>query len=93
MQTRTHEHPSESEDVPSVWVDRQGVRVGLHESYSRNSRGSLALVLEQISSTDESGMPLPAGLRQVGMGQFRADGPPTGHTDTGVDRLLLLQVC
>lgn len=34
------------EEVPAVWVDRTGVKVGVTEQYSRNSKGSLALVAQ-----------------------------------------------
>lgn len=32
--------------MPAVWVDRTGVKVGITEQYSRNSKGSLALVAQ-----------------------------------------------
>lgn len=34
------------EEVPAVWVDRTGAKVGVTEQYSRNSKGSLALVAQ-----------------------------------------------
>lgn len=36
------------EEVPPVFVDRGGVKVALQETYSRNSKGSLGLVLERV---------------------------------------------
>ena len=34
------------EEVPAVWVDRTGIKVGITEQYSRQSKGSLALVAQ-----------------------------------------------
>jgi hypothetical protein len=34
------------EEVPAVWVDRTGIKVGITEEYSRNSKGTLALVAQ-----------------------------------------------
>ena len=36
------------EEVPPVWVDRAGAKIALQETYSRNSKGSLGLVLERV---------------------------------------------
>ena len=38
------------EEVPPVFVDRGGVKIALQETYSRNSKGSLGLVLERVTS-------------------------------------------
>lgn len=84
-------YSSPSEEVPPVWVDRMGAKLAISESYSRNSKGSLGLVLEQISTRDEAGQLCTHGLRQTGMGTYAADGPPTTLSDSGVDRLLFLQ--
>lgn len=34
------------EEVPAVWVDRTGAKIGITEHYSRQSKGSLALVAQ-----------------------------------------------
>ncbi len=34
------------EEVPAVWVDRTGMKVGITEQYSRQSKGTLALVAQ-----------------------------------------------
>ena len=31
-----------------MWVDRAGAKIALQETYSRNSKGSLGLVLERV---------------------------------------------
>ena len=34
------------DEVPAVWVDRTGAKVGITEQYSRNSKGTLAVVAQ-----------------------------------------------
>ena len=34
------------DEVPAVWVDRTGIKVGVTEQYSRNSKGTLALIAQ-----------------------------------------------
>lgn len=65
------------EEVPAVWVDRTGAKAGVTEQYSRNSRGSLALVAQQVTTRDETGAPCSRGMRTTPFGQYVADGPPT----------------
>ena len=36
------------EEVPPVFIDRSGLRASLQEQYTRNSKGTLSLVLEQV---------------------------------------------
>lgn len=43
------------EEVPAVWVDRTGMKVGITEQYSRQSKGTLALVA-QASACRASGL-------------------------------------
>ncbi len=52
-----------------MWVDRTGVKVGITEQYSRNSKGSLALVA-QVSAG------LPGAVR--GHGRAQLNDLPTG---------------
>ena len=33
-----------------MWVDRAGAKIALQETYSRNSKGSLGLVIERVSA-------------------------------------------
>ena len=35
------------EDMPPIFIDRAGAKIGLVEQHSRNSKASLSLVLEQ----------------------------------------------
>ena len=79
------------EEVPPVWVDRTGAKVSISEQYSRNSRGSLGLVLQEVVTRDESGAPCTRGMRATPFGQYVADGPPTTLSGTGKDRVLYAQ--
>lgn len=79
------------EEVPPVWVDRGGAKIALQESYSRNSKGSLGIVLERVTTRDESGALTIQGSKQTSFGGMAVDGPPTTMSDTGVDRLAFLQ--
>ena len=39
---------SDGAEVPPIYIDRVGAKVGLEDTYSRNSKGSLNLVLQQV---------------------------------------------
>lgn len=83
---------SDKEEVPPVFVDRTGAKLTLSESYSRNSKGSLSLVLEQVDCRDESGAHAPFGMRMAsGERQEMQQGPPTTLSSSGRDRLAFLQ--
>ena len=79
------------DEVPVVWITRTGARVGLHETYSRNSKGNYGFVLQQVKSHDESGALCTAGSRKLPNGTFATDGPPTTLGDTGSDTVGFLQ--
>jgi hypothetical protein len=75
-----------------VFVDRSGAKIAIQELYSRNSKGSLGLVIEQVTTRDESGALCTHGTRQLPNGNLAAEGPPTTLSDTGIDRMAFLQV-
>lgn len=79
------------EDVPSVWVDRMGAKVALEEHYSRGSKGSLALVAQEVVTRDENGAPCNRGMRATPFGQYIADGPPTTLGGSGKDYMVYAQ--
>ncbi|BDA41547.1 Protein TOC75, chloroplastic [Coccomyxa sp. Obi] len=79
------------EDVPPVFIDRAGAKVGLIEQHSRNSKASLSVVMEQVTARDDSGQICSHATRQLPTGMLAADGPPTTLSPTGVDRLAFLQ--
>ena len=39
---------SDGVEAPPIYIDRVGAKVGLEDTYSRNSKGSLNLVLQQV---------------------------------------------
>ena len=46
-----------------MWVDRAGAKVGITETYTRNSKASLGLVVEEVTVQDENGSRLSSGQR------------------------------
>ncbi len=46
------------EEVPSVFIDRTGVKLSVQEQYSRNSKGTLSLVVEQVARARPPSRPL-----------------------------------
>jgi len=82
---------SPREQVPPVFVDRQGVKVGISETYSRNSKGYFGVVAQDVTTKDEAGQVCTNGLRATPTGQYSASGPSTTISGKGRDRLLYLQ--
>ncbi len=82
---------SGGEEVPPVWVDRAGAKVGITETYTRNSKGSLGLVVEEVTVQDENGQRMAKGARAMPDGSLIADGPPTTFSDSGRDHVAFLQ--
>jgi outer membrane protein assembly factor BamA len=79
------------DNVPSVWVDRAGMKASFTQNYSRQSRCTTSAVLEEITARDESGATCPNGSKQVADGSVTMDGPPTTHSGSGCDKLVCLQ--
>ena len=77
--------------VPPVWVARRGLRSGFSENYSCNSKGSAALVLQQVQAADENGNPCVRGGRGLADGSIAMDGPPTTLGASGTDYLASVQ--
>ena len=80
--------------MPSIWVDRAGAKVTVTEQYTRQSKLTAGLVIEEVTTRDEQGDPCPCGMRasnNPGMGG-EADGPPTTFSETGTDRIAFVQV-
>lgn len=48
-----HVAGSDGSEVPSIFIDRVGAKLGIEETYSRNSKGSLSLVLQRVSPAIE----------------------------------------
>ncbi|KAG0606632.1 hypothetical protein M758_9G156800 [Ceratodon purpureus] len=79
------------EEVPSVWIDRAGFKANLTESFTRQSKFTYGLVCEEVTTRDETSSICVNGARTLPSGALSMDGPPTTHSDTGIDRVAFLQ--
>ncbi|KDD76290.1 hypothetical protein H632_c282p2 [Helicosporidium sp. ATCC 50920] len=79
------------DDVPPVWVDRAGAKVGLQQQLGRRSSAGLALMAQQVSALGEAGEPCPRGSRVLPSGRLAQDGPPCTVSASGTDRMVLAQ--
>ncbi|KAK4440894.1 protein TOC75-3, chloroplastic [Sesamum alatum] len=79
------------EEVPPVWVDRAGVKANITEKFTRQSKFTYGLVMEEITMRDEGGRIAANAQRVLPSGGVSADGPPTTLSGTGVDRIAFLQ--
>ncbi|KAK6139041.1 hypothetical protein DH2020_027208 [Rehmannia glutinosa] len=78
------------DDIP-IWIDRKGVKATITEDYSKQSKLTYGLVMEDIKTRDEDGNIAARGDRVSFNGQIRGNGPPTTLSGTGVDRMAFLQ--
>ncbi|TYH93676.1 hypothetical protein ES332_A13G270100v1 [Gossypium tomentosum] len=79
------------DEVPPIWVDRAGVKFNITENFTRQSKFTYGLVMEEITTRDENSHISPNGQRVLPSGGISADGPPTTLSGTGVDRMAFLQ--
>ncbi|XP_023920680.2 protein TOC75-3, chloroplastic [Quercus suber] len=79
------------DEVPPIWVDRAGVKTNITENFTRQSKFTYGLVMEEITTRDESSHICPNGQRVLPSGGISADGPPTTLSGTGIDRMAFLQ--
>lgn len=79
------------DEVPAVWVDRAGLKANITESFSRQSKFTYGLVMEEITTRDETSSVCTNGARTLPNGALSLDGPPTTLSDTGIDRVGFLQ--
>ncbi|XP_062171966.1 protein TOC75-3, chloroplastic [Alnus glutinosa] len=79
------------DEVPPIWVDRAGAKANITENFTRQSKFTYGLVMEEITTRDESSHICPNGQRVLPSGAISADGPPTTLSGTGVDRMAFLQ--
>ncbi|KAK6935809.1 Bacterial surface antigen (D15) [Dillenia turbinata] len=79
------------DEVPPIWVDRAGVKANITENFTRQSKFTYGLVMEEITTRDESSHISPNGQRVLPSGGISADGPPTTLSGTGVDRMAFAQ--
>ncbi|EMS62485.1 Protein TOC75, chloroplastic [Triticum urartu] len=79
------------DDAPPIWVDRVGIKANITENLTKQSKFTYGLVLEEITTRDESNDVCTHGLRTTATGALGMDGPPTTFSGTGVDRMAFLQ--
>lgn len=79
------------EEVPTVWVDRAGVKANITENFTRQSKFTYGLVLEEVTTRDETSAICTNGGRALPSGALSMDGPPTTLSDTGIDRIGFFQ--
>lgn len=79
------------DEVPPIWVDRSGVKANITENFTRQSKFTYGLVMEEITTRDESSHIAAQGQRVLPNGGISADGPPTTLSGTGVDRMVFAQ--
>lgn len=79
------------DEVPTVWVDRAGVKANITENFTRQSKFTYGLVLEEVTTRDETSAICTNGGRALPSGALSMDGPPTTLSDTGIDRIGFFQ--
>ncbi|GMG98282.1 hypothetical protein Nepgr_000122 [Nepenthes gracilis] len=79
------------DEVPPIWVDRSGIKANITENFTRQSKFTYGLVMEEITTRDESSHISAQGQRVLPSGGISADGPPTTLSGTGVDRMVFAQ--
>ncbi|KAK3264374.1 Protein toc75-3, chloroplastic [Cymbomonas tetramitiformis] len=80
-----------ADEVPPIWVDRAGAKATVTENFTRQSKLTYGLVLEEITTRDENGSVCTNGMRNSANGMPSMDGPPTTFSDSGTDRVAFLQ--
>nr|KYP45309.1 hypothetical protein KK1_033184 [Cajanus cajan] len=79
-------------NVPPIWVDRAGIKANITEiNFTRQSKFTYGLVMEEITTRDERRDIRANGLRVLPRGRFSAGGLPTTLSGTGTDRMVVLQ--
>ncbi|KAJ4725758.1 protein TOC75-3, chloroplastic-like [Melia azedarach] len=79
------------DEVPPIWVDRAGLKANITENFTRQSKFTYGLVMEEITTRDESSHISLNGQRVLPSGGISADGPPTTLSGTGIDQMAFLQ--
>ncbi|ONL96507.1 Protein TOC75-3 chloroplastic [Zea mays] len=79
------------DEAPPVWIDRVGFKANITESFTRQSKFTYGLVVEEITTRDETNTICTHGSRAMPSGGLSMDGPPTTLSGTGVDRMAFLQ--
>ncbi|CAL9191102.1 protein TOC75-3, chloroplastic-like [Musa acuminata AAA Group] len=80
-----------ADEVPPVWIDRAGFKANVTENYTRQSKFTYGLVMEEITPRDETSSICTHGARALPSGGLSMDGPPTTLSGIGVDRMAFAQ--
>ncbi|KAH0906808.1 hypothetical protein HID58_038635 [Brassica napus] len=83
--------PGFEELVPPLLVDRVGIKANITENFTRQSKSTYGLVLEEITTRDGNSEISTNGVRLLPSGGTSVDGPPTTLSGTGIDRVAFLQ--
>ena len=63
------------EEVPSIWVDRAGAKAAVTQNFTRQSKATASVIVEEVTTRDESG----AVVARVPSRARRASSPRTGR--------------
>jgi hypothetical protein len=63
----------------------------VEQNFTRQSKFTYGIVMEEITTRDESSHISSNGQRVLPSGGISADGPPTTLSGTGIDRMAFLQ--
>ncbi|XP_038980013.1 protein TOC75-3, chloroplastic-like isoform X1 [Phoenix dactylifera] len=79
------------DEVPPVWIDRVGFKANITEAFTRQSKFTYGLVMEEITTRDETSSICTHGARALPTGGLSMDGPPTTLSGTGIDHMAFAQ--
>ncbi|GAB2234034.1 hypothetical protein Droror1_Dr00003270 [Drosera rotundifolia] len=79
------------DEIPPILVDRSGIKANVTENFTRQSKFTYGLVMEEITTRDSTSQIAAQGPRVLPNGQMSGDGPPTTLSGTGVDRMVFAQ--
>merc|ERR1711976_563565 len=82
--------PKPGIEIPPVFIDRTGLKASLKSSYKSNRKGSLSLIIESISCSDESGSICINGTTSTNDATLLV-GPPTTISGLGSDKVISIQ--
>lgn len=88
MSTLLFEKPFGFCKIPSLMF---AYLICAEQNFTRQSKFTYGLVMEEITTRDESSHICPNGQRVLPSGGISADGPPTTLSGTGIDRMAFLQ--
>jgi hypothetical protein len=74
-----------------IYFNTRKLHLEFFQSFTRQSKFTYGLVLEEIKTRDEDNNICTHGSRVLPSGALNMDGPPTTFSGTGVDRMAFLQ--